>query len=224
MKVLVVEDFEALRSSLKKGLEENGYAVDVADNGEDGLWLAQNDTYDAAILDLMLPKVSGLDILRRIRAEGFDYPVLILTVRGSVSERVQGLDLGADDYLVKPFAFEELLARIRALVRRRYQERCPVLEFGGLRIDTTGQHVSYEGKEISLTGREYALLELLAQRAGEVIARTDIWEHLYAFDSERISNVVDVFIASLRRKLAHAGCEDVITTLRGRGYRLEATA
>lgn len=222
MKVLVVEDYEALRSSLKKGLEENGYAVDVADNGEDGLWLAQNESYDVAILDLMLPKVHGLDILRQIRAQGFAYPVLILTVQGSVSDRVQGLDLGADDYLVKPFAFEELLARVRALVRRRYQERNPVIELKGIRIDTVGQQVFVQDGEVALTGREYALLELLARRAGEVVSRTEIWEHLYALDSDRISNVVDVYIAALRRKLAQAGSENLITTLRGRGYRLEA--
>ena len=222
MKVLIVEDYEALRSSLKKGLEENGYAVDVADNGEDGLWLAQNESYDVAILDLMLPKVHGLDILRQIRVQGFTYPVLILTVQGSVSDRVQGLDLGADDYLVKPFAFEELLARVRALVRRRYQERNPVIELQGLRIDTVGQQVFVQDREVALTGREYALLELLARRAGEVVSRIEIWEHLYALDSDRISNVVDVYIAALRRKLAQAGSENLITTLRGRGYRLEA--
>lgn len=222
MKALIIEDFEPLRTSLSKGLQENGFAVDAAADGEEGLWYAKGGQYDAIILDLMLPKLDGLTLLKKLRDEGSQHPVLILTARGEISERVKGLDLGADDYLVKPFSFEELLARVRALLRRRYQERSPVIEVGGLRIDTAAQRVFRGAKEIRLTAREYALLEFLARRTGEVVSRVDIWEHLYDFDSDRMSNVVDVYVGYLRRKLDVPGRKSTIETLRGRGYRLEA--
>lgn len=220
MKALLIEDYEPLRTSLAKGLQENGYAVDAAADGEDGLWYAQSNDYDVIILDLMLPKLDGLTLLQRLRRSGSQNPVLILTARDAVPDRVRGLDVGADDYLVKPFAFDELLARVRALVRRRYQERNPLIEVGDLRIDTATQRVLRGGKEIRLTAREYGLLEFLAHRAGEVVTRTDIWEHLYEFDSGCTSNVVDVYIGYLRRKLDAPGQESLIETVRGRGYRL----
>ena len=220
MKALLVEDYEPLRSSLAKGLQENGYAVDAAADGEDGLWYAQSNEYDVIVLDLMLPKLDGLTLLKKLREGGSQDPVLILTARDAVSDRVRGLDLGADDYLVKPFSFDELLARVRAMVRRRYQDRNPAIEAGSLRIDTTAQRVFRDGEEVRLTAREYSLLEFLARRAGEVVSRTDIWEHLYEFDSACTSNVVDVYIGYLRRKLDIPGRPSVIETLRGRGYRL----
>jgi len=220
MKVLLIEDYEPLQASLAKGFRDEGLAVDVAADGEAGLWYAQTGSYDAIVLDLMLPKTDGLTVLRRLRAAGGQDPVLILTARDAVADRVRGLDLGADDYLTKPFAFDELLARIRALVRRRYQDRKPVIDVGLLRIDTAAQRVFRDGEEISLTAREYSLLEFLARRAGEVASRTEIWDHLYELNDDSVSNVVDVYIGYLRRKLDTPGRESIIETLRGRGYRL----
>ena len=220
MKVLLIEDYEPLRASLAKGFRDEGLAVDVATDGEEGLWHAQGGTYDVIVLDLMLPKIDGLTVLRRLRAAGSQDPVLILTARDAVADRVEGLDLGADDYLTKPFSFDELLARLRALVRRRYQDRNPAIDIGPLHVDTAAQRVLRDGEEVSLTAREYSLLEFLARRGGEVVSRTDIWDHLYEFDSESTSNVVDVYIGYLRRKLDRPDGDSIIETVRGRGYRL----
>ncbi|MCY2931154.1 MAG: response regulator transcription factor [Planctomycetota bacterium] len=222
MRVLLVEDYPPLQKSLAKGLREAGFAVDATGDGNEGLWYARNGQYDAIILDLMLPGLDGLSLLRRLRQEGRPTHVLILTAKDTVGDRVAGLDAGADDYLVKPFAFEELLARVRALVRRTYQQKAPLLEAGGLRIDTVARRVWRGEEEIVLTAREFALLEYLAVRAGQVVARTDIWEHLYEFDSEAASNVVDVYVGYLRRKIDREGEPSTIRTVRGAGYVLES--
>jgi DNA-binding response OmpR family regulator len=223
MRVLVVEDYLPLQEAVTTGLREAGYAVDVTGDGEEGLWYATSNDYDVIVLDLMLPKVDGLTVLRRLRAEGRPAQVLILTAKDTVPDRVRGLDFGADDYLVKPFAFEELLARVRALARRAYAAKNPLIEIDDLRIDTPSQRVWRGKEEVSLTPREYALLEYLALRTGEVVSRTDIWNHLYEFDSEVDSNVVDVYILYLRKKIERPGKAVLIHTMRGRGYRLGVT-
>ena len=222
MRVLVVEDHERLRKWLEKGLQEAEYIVDATGDGNEGLWYAQTNPYDVIVLDLMLPGMDGLSILRRLREEGREDQVLILTAKDTVPDRVKGLDLGADDYLIKPFAFEELLARIRALVRRRYDKHSPVMEIGEVRIDTAKRQVRRGDAVIELRAMEYKLLEYLARRAGETVSRAEIWEHLYDFDSQTVSNVVDVYIASLRRKLDRPGEKSLIQTRRGLGYVLGA--
>ncbi len=222
MRVLIVEDQQRLRNWVAKGLREADFVVDAAADGNEGLWYAQSNTYDVIILDLMLPGVDGLTILRRLREAQREDHVLILTARDTVPDRVTGLDLGADDYLVKPFAFEELLARVRALVRRSYGRHSPVIEIGNLRIDTARRQVWRNGLEVELRAMEYKLLEYLARRAGETVSRTEIWEHLYDFGSQAVSNVVDVYVACLRRKLDEPGHKSIIQTRRGLGYVLGA--
>ena len=224
MRLLVVEDYPPLRKSLAKGLRQAGFAVDATGDGEEGLWYARGNDYDAIILDLMLPGVDGLSILRKLRSEGRETHVLILTARDTVPDRVEGLNCGADDYLVKPFAFDELLARVHALVRRGYGRKDPHLRAADVRIDTAAQRVWRGEEEVRLTPREYALLEYLALRAGQVVSRTDIWEHVYDFDSAATSNVVDVYVSYLRKKLDPPGGPSVIRTVRGRGYCLESGA
>lgn len=216
MRVLIVEDNELLRDSLHQGLREAGFSVDAAEDGTDGLWLAETGDYDVIILDLMLPGIDGLSLLSSLRERQKGTHVLILTAKDTVEDRVTGLNLGADDYLVKPFAFEELLARTHALVRRSYRRKSPKIELGSIQIDTTRKTVALHGTPIGLTPREYALLEYLAFRSGEVVSRTEIWEHLYEFESETTSNVVDVFIKRLRDKLG----TQLIQTKRGQGYVL----
>ncbi|MAE64498.1 MAG: DNA-binding response regulator [Phycisphaeraceae bacterium] len=218
MRVLLIEDYEPLQKSITNGLRDSGFAVDAAGDGREGLWFATSNEYDAIILDLMLPGLDGLSVLQKIRAKGRETCVLILTAKTEVPDRVKGLDLGADDYLVKPFAFEELLARLRALVRRRYQQDVSEWQIGSLRINTASQQVWRDECEITLTAREYALLEYLAMRQGEVVSRTDIWEHIYDFHSDATSNVVDVYIGYLRRKIDAPGSDSLIRTVRGRGY------
>ena len=220
MRLLVVEDYEPLRKSMVQGLREAGYAVDSSAEGDEGLWYARSNDYDAIILDIMLPKVDGLSILKRIRREGSRTPVLLLTAKDTVEDRVIGLDLGADDYLIKPFAFQELLARVRALTRRRYEKPDPVIRTQDLELNTASRSVVRAGQTIELTAREYVLLEFLALRAGEVVSRSDIWEHLYEFHSEADSNVVDVYVGYLRKKLEKPNLPKLIHTHRGHGYRL----
>lgn len=224
MKLLVIEDYLPLRKSLSKGLRAAGYAVDVAADGENGLWYALSNDYDIILLDLMLPGLDGLSLLRKLRAEGRSTHVLILSAKDDVAARVEGLQAGADDYLVKPFAFEELLARVNALVRRKYDHKEPMIAIAHLRIDTATQHVFRNGDEITLTPREYALLEYLAMRQDETVSRTDVWEHLYDFVDATTSNVVDVYIGYLRKKIDLPGSESLIRTIRGRGYSLRASS
>lgn len=222
MRLLVIEDYRPLQQSLTKGLREAGFAVDTTRDGQEGLWYAMGNEYDVIILDLMLPGMDGLEILKKIRTQGRKSHVLILTAKDTVQDRVTGLDIGADDYLVKPFAFEELLARVRALLRRGYRQKNPRIRVKDLRIDLTTQKVWRGREEIQLTPREYALLEYLAMRAGQTISRTDIWEHIYDFNSSASSNVVDVYIGYLRRKIERPNKPRLINTVRGRGYVLGA--
>jgi two-component system, OmpR family, copper resistance phosphate regulon response regulator CusR len=224
MRVLVVEDFELLRDSIVQGLAEAGFAVDAAGDGEQGLWHATNCEYDVIVLDLMLPGLDGISLLEKLRANNRRTSVIVLTAKDTTEDRVKGLDAGADDYLVKPFVFGELLARIRALVRRKYDAKSPTVNIGDLQIDTAARVVRRGGKRIDLSAREYALLELLAMRTGQVVTRTDIWEHVYSFNSAAESNVVDVFIAHLRRKLEAPGQVRLIHTRRGQGYVLEESS
>lgn len=220
MRLLLVEDYRPLRKSVVRGLREAGFAVDVTGDGPEALWYARSNEYDVIVLDLMLPGLDGLSILRRLRAEGRQSHVLIITAKDAVADRVAGLNAGADDYLVKPFEFEELLARVQALVRRSYRRKDPIIEIGPLRINTTTQRVERGGEQIQLTAREYALLEYLAMRAGEMVTRSDVWEHVYDFHSNATSNVVDVYIGRLRRKIDREGEPSLIETVRGRGYIL----
>ena len=216
MLVLIVEDNKLLRDSLAQGLREAGFSVDSAADGKNGLWLAETGEYDVIVLDLMLPEMDGLTLLSTLREKQKDTHVLILTAKDTVEDRITGLNVGADDYLVKPFSFEELLARVQALVRRRYQQKSPTIVLGDIEVDTTRKMVLRHGAIIDLTPREYALLEYLAFRTGEVVSRTEIWEHLYEFESSTTSNVVDVFIKRLRDKLG----PQLIHTRRGQGYVL----
>jgi len=220
MRLLLVEDYPPLQKSVVKGLREAGFAVDVTGDGQEALWYAEGNQYDVIVLDLMLPGLDGLSILRRLRAAGRETHVLIITAKDAVPDRVAGLNAGADDYLVKPFEFEELLARVQALVRRSYHRKNPITEIGPLRINTMTQRVERGGEEIQLTAREYALLEYLAMRAGEMVTRTDIWEHVYDFHSDATSNVVDVYVGRLRRKIDREGEPSLIEAVRGRGYIL----
>jgi two-component system OmpR family response regulator len=220
MRLLLVEDDPTLRTQLRAGLLEAGYAVDEADNGRDALHLGSHEPFDAAILDLGLPQLDGLSVLRRWRAEGRTLPVLILTARDSWHEKVAGIDAGADDYLAKPFHMEELLARLRALIRRAQGLASPLLQHGPLALDTRSGRVTCRGRSVSLTSHEFRLLAYLMHRPGMVVSRTELNEHLYAQDFDRDSNTIEVFIARLRRKLP----PDTIETVRGMGYRLAAAA
>jgi DNA-binding response OmpR family regulator len=220
MRVLIVEDFEILRDSIGQGLREAGFTVDVAADGETGLWHAESNDYDVIILDLMLPRLDGMSVLRKLRAKNIQTHVLILTAKDTSGDRVKGLDTGADDYLVKPFVFAELLARVRALVRRRYDTKSPHIHIADLEIDTTTRAARRGGQTVELSAREYALLEYLAHRAGQVVTRTEIWEHVYDFNSTAESNVVDVFIGHLRRKIERPDLARLIHTRRGHGYML----
>ncbi|MFG0328696.1 MAG: response regulator transcription factor [Phycisphaerales bacterium] len=224
MHILLVEDSRRLRDSLQTGLRRCGYAVDAAEDGEAGLRYALYNPYDVVVLDLMLPKLDGLSVLRQMRENEIDSHVLILTARGSVPDRVDGLREGADDYLVKPFAFDELVARIEALVRRRYDEKNPTIVVGPLTVDTTARLVMHDGSEIQLSRREYALLEYLAYRQGEIIDRREIEDHLYGEDNFPMSNAVDRLVCALRKKLEISGAESLIATRRGLGYVLQAPA
>ena len=216
MRLLLVEDSDRLRRSLARGLRKEGYAIDVAADGPEGLWAATENTYDVIILDLMLPGIDGLTLLSTLRERGISTQILILSAKDMVEDRVQGLSLGADDYLVKPFSFAELCARIQALVRRSYGAKSPVLRVGDLSVDTNARQVLLGGRAVGLTAREYGLIELLVRRAGEVVGRRELWEHLYEFDSETASNVIEVMICSLRRKLGPGA--SLIKTRRGQGY------
>jgi DNA-binding response OmpR family regulator len=222
MRILLVEDYLPLQKSLAKGLRETGFAVDVTGDGREGLWYAKSNEYDVIILDIMLPGLDGLSILKQLRNIGNKTHILILTAKDTLEDKVKGLDFGADDYLVKPFAFEELLARLRALIRRHYQQKRACITIEDIKIDLNKRQVYRKNQPVILTPREYALLEYLAVRAGQVVTRTDIWEHVYDFNSSATSNVVDVYIGYLRKKLETQGKPALIHTIRGRGYMLGA--
>ena len=221
MRVLVVEDDAAIRGVLVRGLTEEGFAVDEAADGADGLAKASDPAYDLVILDLLLPKRDGLSLLRELRSEEVATPVLVLTARDGVPDRIRGLDDGADDYLVKPFAFEELLARARALMRRSRRVFDPMLRVGPLVLDRSTRRVSWGEEGIELSSREFSILEYLMQHPGNVLSRTRIYEHVWNEQMETISNVIDVHVKEIRRKLARHGAKNVIGTVRGAGYRME---
>jgi DNA-binding response OmpR family regulator len=221
LKVLVVDDSERLRRSLEHGLRHSGFAVDTVGDGEEGLAFAQHGDYDAIVLDLMLPGLDGLTVLKRLRDSGVKTHVLILSAKDQVAERVEGLEHGADDYLTKPFEFEELVARLRALVRRRYGAKSPVHRVGGLEIDTGRRCVRHDGREIHLTRGEFALLEYLLARRGRVVSKQELLEHLYADEGQASENSVEVFVHQLRRKIAVGDSAEVIRTRRGHGYVVE---
>lgn len=222
MRVLLVEDSVRLQQSVGAALRHSGYAVDVAGDGEEGLWQAESNDYDAVVLDLMLPKLDGLEVLRRLRHAGRQTPVLLLTAKDTIDDRVRGLNQGADDYLVKPFALEELLARVHVLCRRKYQVRDARLIVGDLAIDTVAKRVERAGRAVELTSREFALLEYLASRRGAVVSRAEIEEHIYDGMVDPMSNVVDSAICIVRRKLAESNPQPLIHTRRGQGYVLDA--
>lgn len=215
MRVLIVEDSERLRKSVALVLRESGYAVDESADGADGLWKAQSNTYDVIILDIMLPELDGLSALRQLRGENNSTQIILVSARDTIDDRVQGLRDGADDYLVKPFALEELLARVEALCRRAYDKKDPVLNVGGLKVDTRAKSVLLDGEEVDVKPREYAILEFLLLSQGEVVSRTEIEAHVYDDLVSPMSNVVDRAICALRKKLP-GGVE--IETKRGQGY------
>lgn len=220
MRVLLIEDNKLLVRALKQGLEEEGFAVDSANDGEEGDFKARGAEYDVIILDLMLPKKDGLTLLQGWRKTGLKAHVLILTAKSALDEKVKGLDLGADDYLTKPFQLEELLARLRALIRRGHQVKDPILRVHDLELDTAARTVKRAGHAIHLTPREYSLLEFLAFNQGKVVSRTKIWEHLYDEHDENTSNVVDVYIRYLRNKIDKGFDPPLIVTRWGEGYLL----
>ncbi len=213
MRVLVVEDEPDLLRVLGRSLREAGYAVDEAADGREGLYKASSSDYDAVVLDLMLPRMDGVEVLRELRRKK-KTPVLILTARDTVTDRVKGLDAGADDYLTKPFELAELLARLRALIRRAAGDAVPKIEIGDVTIDTLAKTVSMGGQDVNLTAREYALVEFLALHRGELVTRTMIYDHLFDESDDSLSNLVDVHVANVRKKLG----KDFITTRRGQGY------
>jgi len=220
VRVLIIEDYAPLRESLARGLRDAGYAVDATSDGVDGLWYAENHPYDVVLLDLMLPRLDGFSILRKLREGGREARVLVLTARDAVSDRVAGLDFGADDYLVKPFAFDELLARVRALVRRRYERADPVIRIADLEIDTRARRAQRGGRGLERSARECAVLEYLAHRAGHIVSRAELWDHAYDEAAEPGSNVLDVHISHLRKKIDDGQDPKLIHTRRGQGYVL----
>jgi heavy metal response regulator len=224
MRILVVEDEQKVASFIQKGLAEEGYAVDVAADGEEGLAMALDGVHDLVVLDIMLPRRDGLAVLRELRDRRVQTPVLLLTARDAVPDRVAGLDTGADDYLVKPFAFEELLARIRALLRRRAGERTAVLAAADLRLDPATREVRRGGKKIDLTPKEYALLEYLVRNKGRVLSRALITQHVWDYDFDTETNVIDVYINYLRKKVDADFTPRLIHTVRGAGYVLREGA
>jgi two-component system OmpR family response regulator len=220
MRILIVEDEIKLAKIVRRHLQERGIAVDVALRGTDALWMVGAAPYDAIVLDRMLPDLDGLVVCRRLRAEGCEAPIIMLTARGSISDRVDGLDAGADDYLVKPFALAELLARLRALARRSGPVRSTVLACGDLRLDAARHEVSRAGVPVCLTPREFALLEELMRRAGDVVSRSELLEHVWDVNFEQRSNVIDVYVRHLREKIDRPFGTDSLRTVRGVGYQL----
>jgi len=224
VRILIVEDELKMASLLRRGLAEEAHAVDVARTGDEALWMARAADYDAVVLDLMLPGLDGIEVCRRLRESGVWAPVLMLTARDGVDDRIAGLDAGADDYLPKPFSFAELLARLRALVRRAAPERPAVLEIGDLRLDPATRQVWRGTAEISLSGKEFALLETFMRRPGQVLSRYELLEHAWDYAYENRSNVVDVYVGYLRGKIDRPFDRDSLETVRGVGYRLRAEA
>jgi two-component system OmpR family response regulator len=220
MRVLLVEDQPKMASLIGRGLRHEGFAADVTGNGEDALWMAAATEYDVLVLDVMLPGIDGFEVCRRLRAEGVGTPILLLTARDSVADRVAGLDGGADDYLTKPFSYAELLARLRALARRGPSDRQPELRVGELRLDPAGRRVWRGEAEVDLSAKEFSLLETFMRRPGEVLSRFQLLEHAWDYGYENRSNIVDSYIRLLRRKIDRPFGVRSIETVRGVGYRL----
>ncbi|MCX5696955.1 MAG: response regulator transcription factor [Candidatus Omnitrophica bacterium] len=221
MRILVVEDEKKVADFIRRGLKEEGYAVDVAYDGEEGYFLAGTNPYDLIVLDLMLPKQDGLSLCRSLRQDRLTTPILMLTAKDAVKDKVAGLDSGADDYLTKPFAFEEFLARVRALLRKKDNLASTLLKVDDLVLDTLSRKVIRGGKEISLTHKEYSLLEYLVRNKGTVVTRTMISEHVWDISFDTLTNVIDVYINYLRRKIDRGRKKELIHTLRGSGYILK---
>lgn len=224
MKILVVEDEQRVAQFIQKGLKEEGHAVDCAYDGEEGGFLAEVNEYDLIILDLMLPKKNGLTVCAEIRERGVSTPVLMLTARDAVQDKVRGLDAGADDYLTKPFVFDELLARVRALLRRGSESKAPILKIVDLELDPMSRRVTRGGKAIRLTTKEYALLEYMMRNPGHALSRTRIGEHVWDMNFDPESNVIDVYVSHLRNKVDKGFDLQLIHTLRGQGYMLTEDA
>lgn len=224
MRLLVVEDENLLRQQLEQGLVKEGYVVDGAEDGKSGLYYATEYDYDAAIIDLGLPEIDGISLIEKIRAEGKEMPILILTARGDWQDKVAGLDAGADDYVVKPFQLEEILARLNALLRRAAGFSKPKLEFGPLVLDISAKRLTVNDEPVDLTAYEYKMLEYLMLHPGQVISKTELTEHLYAQDYDRDSNVLEVFVRRLRQKLDPEQELKPIETVRGQGYRFKLSA
>jgi len=224
MKILVVEDDERVARFIQRGLQEEGHAVDVAFDGEEGEFLGEVNEYDLIILDVMLPKKSGITVCRELRERGVNTPILMLTARDAVEDKVRGLDAGADDYLTKPFAFEELLARVRALLRRGSEVKTPILKIADLELDPMRRRVVRAGKPIRLTSKEYALLEYMMRNPNRVLSRTRIAEHVWDMNFDPESNVIDVYISHLRAKIDKGFDKPLIHTIRGQGYMLSEEA
>lgn len=219
MRLLLVEDEHRLSNVIKKGLEEDGFAVDAAYDGEEGLFLAESEDYDLIILDVMLPKTDGIEVCRKLRHKSIKTPILMLTAKSQVEDKVAGLDSGADDYLTKPFAFLELRSRIQALLRRSRQEPSPILKLADLELDPIKHNITRAGKPIELTPKEFAVLEFLMRHKDEVVTRTMITEHVWDYNFEGMSNVVDVFMAAIRRKIDKREAVKLIHTVHGVGYK-----
>jgi DNA-binding response OmpR family regulator len=220
MRLLIVEDEKPLARVLKKGLEEQGFTVELAFDGEDGLFLARNYAFDAILLDVMLPKIDGLELLRTLRTKGVETPVLMLTAKRELRDKVTGLELGADDYIAKPFDFPEVVARIRSAIRRNKGKPAPLIELADLRIDTNTRAVTRGGKVLDLSSKEYEYLEYLALNRERVVSRQELLDHLYSASYDFDSNIIDVYISNLRRKVDRDFPRRLIQTVRGAGYRL----
>lgn len=221
MRVLLVEDEKSLAKTIKQGLEEEGFIVDMSHDGEEGCFMAKNYPYDALVLDVMLPVMDGFTILAHLRKHGSDIPVLMLTARSGVDDRIKGLNTGADDYLPKPFDFNELLARLRAIIRRKGGSASPVIKIADLEIDQGARAVTRAGQPVALSSKEFNILEYLASRQGKVVSRTELTEHVYDMNFDLDSNVIDVYINYLRRKIDKDFEQKLIHTVRGAGYVLK---
>jgi DNA-binding response OmpR family regulator len=218
MRILVVEDEKELADAIAKGLQKHGYATDVAYDGEDALFKAEVNDYDLIVLDLNLPKVDGIEVCRRLRAEGATTGILMLTARAAPDDRTAGLELGADDYLIKPFHFPELVARVRAILRRKGERRNVILRVGNLVVDANTMQCYLGEKRVALTAKEFAIMEYLARNAGRIVSQEEILEHVWGEDANTFTHSIKVHIKNIRKKLAAAGNESIISTVKGRGY------